>query len=474
MVDILATWLAALSGVAIASLIGLRSWRTWVSFSIVAGALLKLAAFTAASIFSMDAFTSIWITLTIICIGASLMRHRFGKPLVLALATVSGMTMVAFSLSRFTPGGLVTHSDSVDVLWLASTVLPEGLFPPTMRRGLLLPLLLLNPWEGGFLIEMVVLIGLVLFWSLAELGKQVSSLLADPNAYLIALALTLSTPLVLLSVFYVQSHTLISLALSVGFTALIDRRGEQLNFRTAPAIFLAGFAISVTRAEGFLIAVLLGVLVWHFGQKEGPNLAQRITLITGPVGLVLWWTTAPETDSPIQFMWAAGAIAILALIALTAPKPFINWVLRRVWALPIFALLLVPFLNVVSGRFSFYGYVRAAGAQFNNLFALEGGWGLLPIVWLVGIVFLLHFRESGAELDILKVVLAAIALTLVVKFLDGSSFGRLGFSDSINRGWLHLLPLWFSLSVYVVAKSRDLFMGVVHVRVPFLDSAHRD
>lgn len=98
-------------------------------------------------------------------------------------------------------------------------------------------------------------------------------------------------------------------------------------------------------------------------------------------------------------------------------------------------------------------------ALWQNLVLTEGLWGF-TLLGLVAIFFIIGWKGTSGEYQTLLVSSLLLILgTLITKMLDGGQFGdptlgRLGWSDSLNRMWIHGFAIFVVTAVVGIIQRR--------------------
>jgi hypothetical protein len=266
--------------------------------------------------------------------------------------------------------------------------------------------------------------------------------------------------MVLLSPTVIKASALINSHLLVGglLLALVvlwkdgvdDQDGDRLREASFAAAVLAS-AVVLLRAEGVIVIglLLLGTL-WAGRVWQQWVWVWRVAGLTSLVWGGLLVNGARRLGIPVGTDQITAIIFGIMLLALPTVLRRIPAATRR--GLPRIALALlwsstVALLILRGDRVSFFTAAR------ENVLAAHGGWGLLGIsVLMLTMVGLTRAFASGRTAELgpaLTLVLGFAPLTMFVKMADNvrtldldrllSGGGRVGYFDSVNRMWFHVL-----------------------------------
>lgn len=239
------------------------------------------------------------------------------------------------------------------------------------------------------------------------------------------------------------------LLLGIGGLWAANRRSLRDAQGAAWAAGAMGSAIVLLRPEGIiLVALMLAGTVDRAGANPW-RIAWRLVGLTS----VLW--------SGLLFVGAsargqeAGSEALLALVLgmLSVLAPWIYQVARldgRHLARLMLGILWAAVGLLALSRFESISFFTAARA---NVLESRGGWGLIGVLLAVLVVAALAVRgrpETESALRPIRTLLIGfVPITMLSKMADNvqtldlgrllSGGGRVGFFDSVNRMWLHII-----------------------------------
>jgi hypothetical protein len=244
---------------------------------------------------------------------------------------------------------------------------------------------------------------------------------------------------------YINAHAVVALMLLATFLRL--RAGEGRFFDDLPLMLMIA-GLVVLRVENLLLVALM--LTTRIGLQDGSDSARirttRFALAAAGTtglahqGIVLGLYRAAE-QSVTRSSFGLTAVAGGLLIAAVLTRPLFRARLLPVrWAIP--ALLAANFGYAV---LDLRGFTNSLLATAQNLFAWEGGWGVLPPLLLVlasmAAASIRHLDDDDGDVAVLlNFCLAAVLLLFFAGFLREVPF-RTGGGDSLNRQLFHLTPL---------------------------------
>ena len=134
----------------------------------------------------------------------------------------------------------------------------------------------------------------------------------------------------------------------------------------------------------------------------------------------------------------------------------LKWLRRNAVTLAMVSMigLLTVAVVLLFGRLQ-----RGLLALWQNQVLTEGLWGF-TLLGLVLVFVLIGFRGASVEYRTLLASSVLLILgTLITKMLDGGQFGdptlgRLGWSDSLNRMWLHGFTIFVVTAVVGILQRR--------------------
>ena len=448
--------LIGVSGVSTGVLFGVRQAIPLAATALGVGVSLRdLSAFAAWSTSTANLAFDYWLwsSAVVSMVGAIVIREYWreffsGLTLFGAAAVAALATKYVFDI------GERHHSDSAHTVALALIAIQSettdlSVIANSPKRGIAYPLLLALGPSGRILggltpliMILTVLLAGWLAWSLA--GSERS-----PRVFTISVvalgAFSLSVPMFRASFFYLNGHTLMALGLLLMVVAWMTLR-QAGEFSAASALILGtGGVVGVTaRAEGIVLVSILVAFVVSEGQWGGVAARARLGGALAVIGAsVTWWFGS--LSSPVLDRFGVSVWWLMGLTLVGAALASVSWIdpLRR-WITPIAGVVLIALL--LREVFSSGKPIGMALAQWPNLGLGAGGWATAAHMFIGSMVLIgltkrsIHFRQ------LLFASALVIGGILFTKTFDGG-FGGAGFYDSVNRMWLHVMPLVMTASL---------------------------
>lgn len=405
------------------------------------------------AVYSLDPIvvSSFWRTLLGVVALATAMimiiiaRHLHRLPTLPSLSRIAAILIVPTSLGFFSFPAMI-NPDSAQALAIADQLVGRGGVPQELKRGLLYPVFLAQGPEGFPVVEVTVVIVLSLAVAthglVQQFGLRPSSSWSESIFYGLVTLLLLSTPIVQYLFIYINAHGLFALYVAVIVAAVGIIR--TTNYPNPGFLLLAigGGSLALVRPEGFAIALGLMAVFLAARPLAGPSerLWYFVALAAPLVSAGVWFLTANSPQIPLSRSNLASAvvlslvlIAVLASSRLDAFRPLIP---RLVGCL-IFLVILLAIGGNPSVKFD------AWSAQARNFFLGAGGWGISLVALMVLIVVVFSGRTSAFSRRLVGAICMSVAITISAKLFDGNfgGFGQMGFNDSLNRSYLHWLPI---------------------------------
>jgi hypothetical protein len=240
---------------------------------------------------------------------------------------------------------------------------------------------------------------------------------------------------------YVNTHSLMAIAilgiLSIGLLSTNQELGEA----SLLAIVGMGIALSLSRAEGYLIYL---VLISAFLPTIGQSKTVILRVMSIPLIFSSIWNLKVFYSEPALLM---PLLLFLASIIGTALLILATW--QKFEALVTNLLIVQVALLII---FTMGSVLRKSGSLLESmtpcLINAQRYWGeILPILLATTVLVAIFSRRDSISY---KFAMTAISLTLlmfITKSFDGglsSQMGicRVGWGDSINRGWIHYVGLF--------------------------------
>lgn len=269
---------------------------------------------------------------------------------------------------------------------------------------------------------------------------------------------------------FLSGHALVA-ALLFGLLLLIGFGSESFPDRLPVLAILPLLgALVLTRAEGAVLAgaVLLGALAVEPTPRRWQGAWLGLSGFTFAWSAVLWAGDIDRSGAVSTGTLILGAIAVgAAFMAALVMNISHAELLRRVPSIVLGALWAgLAVVGVTLGREVFFE------AAFENLFRGEGGWGVYGILMILAGTLAVAQTPRRPDVPVAAAVwfvLAYVPITVFVKLGDGlqaadadlsilfSGGGRVGWGDSVNRMWLHIVPILLALLVvHLPSAQRDV------------------
>lgn len=439
----------AVGGVSIGWFLGARSPLLLAGFSVLGASAVRTLTFLGLTVTPWNVpSASVWLGVQISLFAVALIVSWRSRELWNGWALA--MAMVGMSLLLKFPLGIGErhHSDSATMVAIATLVLQNDEVSGNAKRGLTYPLLLALGAEGAILSSVTVYIFLGLLATIGWAFMRVREAIQPGNGFglvvLGVVAISLSTPMIRIIPFYMNGHTLVALALLailVVFvrTVVSQDRFSRLDFGL---LALAGFVAGTTRIEAFILFILLFLTLTSNRHVLHPRaILIWPTLVTIPASsTLLWflWAEANPFPFSLDLAWVALAGSILITVWLYSPA---GRALRPYLPVAISAALFATFLFVLVADEQRSSVLAGLVSTIENVLLGGGGWGyFFPA--MLALLFIVGLRgTSTAVVRLWLGSITAVLFTLLIKYVERGSFGGTVFWDTINRSWIHVLPL---------------------------------
>jgi len=447
------------SGISLGLLAGLRSALLLIPFALAASVVIRVTSALAVWSLSINNLSlEIWAAMSgAIAVGAATRWWRLWRLALTALG-IWGVAGFASIAAKYVFGvGEMQHIDSAGQIATALLVIQSdtddlNALATSPKSGIAFPLMLALGPGGRIFSAFPFLVFLATASLVLWLSLRVTRPISRASVYwslgIIAI-FSLTVPMVRIAAFYVNSHTLMGLGVTILTTgAFLAVRSTSARHEHGWLIAVGALLAVTTRIEGI---ILVAVILLFFASQIQPSINSRLVLGTGALiagGGVSWWTGA--LDSPVidEFglqWWWLPVLTLVGTVVLTSP--LIDRI-RRFLPIALVALL-VSLLSAEVWRSP--SPLATATAQVPNLIFGEGGWASSAIAFSA-----LTLLTAGAHLSrdywwFLGISWLGIATIFFSKTFDGS-FGRGSFYDSVNRMILHIAPLIVVTSVVCLTE----------------------
>lgn len=457
------------ASVALGWLAGARTF--WLGFPLGLGLVMVLRLFTY-SFFHNFEMPALGNPVFYGLLGAALLiavwRARPGDRFWSSVGIAVGLGLLAAVATRVFGVQGTNHGDSLWILSVAHLLDINGNLHflsghTPIKRGFLYPLMLALGDRDEYLTSFPPFVFAALaaatVWLTTELTKRYDWRRTATVAVLLV-GVTLTARMPLLSIFYINGHTLTALGVMLTAGAVILAvRDEKLSAMNLLLACTGIFIISGTRVEGIAFAAILSL----------PLLSRRwikrwqimVIISSATVPLTIWLLTYHSYIARLGNRIPELAFAAILLIAglVPAAKIFDWFRFRSVW------IGVVPLvLMFVGAQLAVAGSLKKGNESLvKNLILGQGSWGALVLLLPLTLAFV-DWRKLSSEVKSLGTILfSMIMAALVVKMLDGGQFGhptlgRPGWSDSLNRMWIHFFALLLVVAATALIENDKLWM----------------
>lgn len=460
------------SGIAMARLLGVSSLA-----AIPAGLLLatswRALSYSALEIAGLAQIArEVWLVSSALVLLVALVRYLKDRSFWLLLALGSLVSLIGPLVTRGLGIRGIPHSDSLWILTLSDLMQRAGDLEivggrTAIKRGFSYPMLLALGPQGESLTGLTPVIFLVLviamIWAVRSLAPKLP--VKTWLTILLPLGLVLATaPIILRSFTYVNGHTLTAVGVLVAAVAVVRAVAQKSLSKENLVLVMSGLAvISMTRPEGVAFAAVIAA----------PLLAQRF-LTRWQIRLVVasalmsfgLWMYVYDSYIPNLFRLYDERFPVAMLIGtfLVGLKIF-DWLRFRLVALAYLGMGgLFGFVLVTN----FAELIDDLGLQFQNAFLGAGFWGTFFVALVPTLVVIGRKNLSVEYLQLVNISVMLVLGSLTAKLLDGGLFGdptlgRLGWTDSLNRMWLHGFGI-FVVSAVVGLAQRAIQSQQIRIR----------
>jgi hypothetical protein len=414
-----------------------------------------------------------WIVSVVVGLGSGIFAlYRSPRAYLQSWAIFLAFALTAITMKYLFGVGERHHSDSAKIVEISLLIFQAGRDPKLWeleeKRGFAYPLMLALGQDGRIFSSLTPLIFFSLigltWWLARRLTRGIVPLRWQVSAGVVVLVFFITLPIFRAAVNYLNSHTLLSLAILGMVGGWLISEAEGTIRGPATAMIILGSAIGATaRVEGILfVAIVLAAISSSSSMQNVFGRSAIFLSATGSAGILVWWLASVGSEVPERFRVSTWMIlAVSALVAgfvASPPADKIRW-----FFFPLaLAILIAVLIQVALGANS---PLTPFMTQFNNVVRGYGGWGVAGLTLATALI-LLGWRNRSTSYRKLAALLGTLLIgTLVAKLFDGdgfggTSFGRDGFYDSVNRMWLHslgvaLLAMTVGLGEFFRAVARN-------------------
>ena len=466
LLEALTTGVIGLSGVGVGILFGWRHPLLLGSLAVLISTSVRIL--TTFAIWGVGAFSwltaSWWVaSIAVAIIGGLVALTRARRQYFQSLGIFAAFGAAAILVKYVFHIGERHHRDSSSTVEAALLVFQNNLDPtlwdPSEKRGLAYPMMLALGPEPRMLSVVTPLVFFSLlglsWWVAREFMRDRVPVRWQVTAGSLVLAFSLTVPIFRVALTYLNSHTLMALAV-VAMTAgyLIAERDGKVTLPTAAMMVTGSLIGSTARVEGIVfVAVVLAIIV------SSPSVTGK----AGRVGVFLavaisgtslaTWLHLIDSEVPDDFgvpLWVVGLATVAAAIIVVTPLlDRVRWVF-----FPLAAFIIAVFIIRVA--LAADNPLSPFMSQFNNVVRGYGGWGVAALA-LAGALLLLGWKARSPQYRKLAALLVVMIFSaLFAKLFDGGGFGggfgRDSFYDSANRMWLHTLGIAMATMVLGYAE----------------------
>ena len=456
--------LAGLSGISVGLAVGIRRPLLLVPFGLLVSVSVRVVTALGLWTFGLNSWLlEFWVGVSIALVALSFpVWRQYFRPGIQAFVTWLGIVAISAIAKYGLQIGEMHHTDSANQFALAIIAIQSdtddlSAVAASPKLGIAFPLMLaLGP--GGRILSLfpavVFLSSLALVaWLVGQLSTDATKKATMTAAVAVGL-FSVSVPMFRIAMFYVNSHTLMGLAIaSMAAGLVLVRQNPSVSKEAMWLLAIGALVGSTTRIEGILlVGLFILLLASQVASERYSRLAPPVIALTAGLGLS-WWMRTTSSSVVSEFGLEAWMLPLITVVgAGLIGIPVVDHI--RKW-LPHFAAVVLLVLLAREVWASNRPWSTAM-AQWPNLVLGEGGWATAAILF-VGFTLLLGWRDQTADYRWLQsVVWLATAMIFFSKTFDGS-FGRESFYDSVNRMILHVMPL--ILVVTIVGLSNLLSRG---------------
>lgn len=456
--------LIAVAGVAGAKLIGVRSAWLAIASGLTIAVFIRVVTFSTLNMFGLLEWATplfIAMMLSLIVIASWRAWDGFLLPALLAL----GLAVLAVTSTRVLGFVGVGHGDSLWILTLSDLMERGGDMEilagrTSIKRGFAYPLLLALGPTGQYLTGLTpyifaVLAAAVIWLAVALLRDQPRTRIWLVGSLLLAVTVTAVVPL--RAIFYLNGHTLtaVGLLITAGITVMAVKR-ESFEKSEFAVLLLAIFTAAATRPEAIAIVAL--VVAPLISRRWISRLQVGLIVSAASVSLSIWLSTyhsyiINETKLP----WFVFSAILIGLGWLPALRIF-DWL--RFHLVPV-ALISMVVVFVAAEMLFAESLAKGNAALWQNLIGGDGLWGWLVIALALAVV-LAGFKDLSVEYKTLLTISVSLIMgSLIAKMLDGGQFGtptlgRVGWSDSLNRMWIHYFGIFLVTALVGLVQNERI------------------
>lgn len=454
------------SGISLGYAAGLRG-AILVPAGLAISAVIRVLGYSLLEIFNQSqlAFMT-WVILSIGALAFGLVRFVTERAYWVWLLAGTAAALVGPLITRGLGLRGIPHSDSLWILTLSDLMQRSGDLEivggrTAIKRGFSFPMLLSLGPEGEFLSGLIVVIFIALvfaiYWAVGQLAPRLNQ--RQWLWILLPIALVLLTaPIIWRAVLYINGHTLTAIGVTMAAAAVaISVRDEMLSRQNLLLISLGLALISTTRPEGVAFAAVIAA----------PLISQRwvsrwdVRLIAGSALMSFGiWMYVYDGYIPnlIRLYDERFPIAMAIGTFLVGLKIF-DFLRFRLVPLAFAGMAAILLFVLASNLESLLDDIWA---QTQNIFFGAGFWGTFFLGLIPTLIAIGRKGLSAGYQTMLTISLLMVLGSFVAKLMDGGLFGdptlgRTGWTDSLNRMWLHVFGIFLVTAIVGLAeRTRQL------------------
>lgn len=454
------------SGISLGYAAGLRG-AILVPAGLAISAVIRVLSYSLLEIFNQSqlAFMT-WVILSIGALAFGLVRFVTERAYWVWLLAGTAAALVGPLITRGLGLRGIPHSDSLWILTLSDLMQRSGDLEivggrTAIKRGFSFPMLLSLGPEGEFLSGLIVVIFIALvfaiYWAVGQLAPRLNQ--RQWLWILLPIALVLLTaPIIWRAVLYINGHTLTAIGVTMAAAAVaISVRDEMLSRQNLLLISLGLALISTTRPEGVAFAAVIAA----------PLISQRwvsrwdVRLIAGSALMSFGiWMYVYDGYIPnlIRLYDERFPIAMAIGTFLVGLKIF-DFLRFRLVPLAFAGMAAILLFVLASNLESLLDDIWA---QTQNIFFGAGFWGTFFLGLIPTLIAIGRKGLSAGYQTMLTISLLMVLGSFVAKLMDGGLFGdptlgRTGWTDSLNRMWLHVFGIFLVTAIVGLAeRTRQL------------------
>jgi len=464
--EALATILIGLSGVGLGIVVGWRHPLLLASMAILVSATIRVV--TALGVWTFGVLPwlseSWWVVSIIAAIaggvaGVLRAQREYLQALGIFAAFGVGSLMVKYVFQI----GERHHRDSSSTVETALLIFQNELDPvswdPSEKRGLAYPMMLALGPDPRMLSVVTPLIFFSLialsWWVAREFMRDRIPLRWQVTAGILVLAFSITVPIFRVALTYLNSHTLMALAvIAMAGAYLVAERDGKVTLPTAAMMVVGSLIGSTARVEGIVFVAVVLALIISGHSVTGKAGRVGVFLAVGVSGTSLaLWLELIGSEVPDDFgvpLWVVALATVVAAAVVVVPLlDRWRWVFFPLAGVIIAAVIIRVALAADNPLSPFM-------SQFNNVVRGYGGWGVAALALAASLVLLGWKARSSEYRKLAALLVVLIFAALFAKLFDGGGFGggfgRDSFYDSANRMWLHTLGVAMSAMILGFAE----------------------